>query len=69
MKRLVLVLALVLLAGVVFAQDFEYESAVGWAKLATRGMSKPKVVPSHAPGMNWGLGYTDKRYFEPCGGR
>ncbi len=67
MKRLVLVLALVLLAGVVFAQDFEYDSALGWGEIgyAWRVHTDDSGAVTRLQAVNWALGYTDKRYFEP----
>ena len=67
MKRLVLVLALVLLAGVVFAQDFEYESAIGFGDVgyAFNIHTNGDGAITRVQAINWQLGYTDKRYFDP----
>lgn len=67
MKRLVLVLALVLLAGVVFAQDFEYDTAIGLSLVGYAwNVETEDGMPTRLQAVNWGLGYTDKRYFSPA---
>lgn len=68
MKRLVLVLALVLLAGFAFAQDFDgYETAVGWGDVgyAWNVETDDSGAITRIQAINIQIGYTDKRYFDP----
>ena len=68
MKRLVLVLALVLLAGVLFAQDFDgYDSALGLGIIGYAwNVETEGGMPTRLQAVNWGIGYTDLRYFSPA---